>query len=84
MFNCIEVPKLTAFPVEGNTGTMGGLLSHEYHYPADIGEDEILTCKSCGYTANIQVSGREKCPQCEAVDNIKITHGIEVSHLQLY
>ncbi len=38
--------------VEADTGAIGGTLSHEFMVPADNGEDEILTCDSCGYAAN--------------------------------
>jgi len=40
--------------VEADTGAIGGSLSHEFQVLADTGEDAILTCRSCGYTANIE------------------------------
>ena len=39
-------------PVEAEAGALGGELSHEFTYPCDNGEDTILICDSCGYTAN--------------------------------
>lgn len=57
---------------------MGGMLSHEYHYLADIGEDEVITCKNCNYCANTELIGKEKCPKCDSTDSIKTSKGIEV------
>jgi len=41
-------------PVEADTGTIGGSSSHEFMVLADTGEEQIATCGSCGYTANIE------------------------------
>lgn len=41
-------------PVEADTGSIGGSLSHEFQVLADSGEDAIVSCPSCGYTANIE------------------------------
>ncbi|BFZ64905.1 hypothetical protein YB2330_006058 [Saitoella coloradoensis] len=49
LFDQIGVPYLVA---EADSGNIGGSLSHEYHYMTKIGEDTVLNCKSCGYTAN--------------------------------
>lgn len=57
---------------------MGGLLSHEYHYLAEIGEDEIVTCTKCNYSANTQLVGKEKCPKCDSSEGLKTSKGIEV------
>jgi prolyl-tRNA synthetase len=45
---------LQAFPVEADTGIMGGKYSQEFMVPADTGEDEIVFCEGCGYAANIE------------------------------
>src|SRR5580700_4394929 len=45
---------LKAFPVEADTGIMGGKFSYEFMVPADTGEDEIVFCEGCGYAANIE------------------------------
>ncbi len=42
--------------VEADTGVMGGSVSHEYMYLSPIGEDTLILCDSCGYTANRQVA----------------------------
>ena len=45
---------LKAFPVEADTGVIGGKFSHEFMVPAETGEDEVVYCESCGYAANIE------------------------------
>src|SRR5437667_4747207 len=45
---------LNAFPVEADTGVMGGKFSHEFMVPAETGEDEFVFCDACGYAANIE------------------------------
>ena len=42
--------------VEADTGAMGGQASHEYMYLSPIGEDTLLLCDACDYTANRQVA----------------------------
>lgn len=42
--------------VEADTGMMGGQQSHEFMYPSEIGEDTLLLCSACAYTANRQVA----------------------------
>jgi prolyl-tRNA synthetase len=48
---------LRAFPVEADTGVMGGKFSHEFMVPAETGENEIVSCPGCGYSANIEKAG---------------------------
>ncbi|KAJ3277090.1 hypothetical protein HDV01_000142 [Terramyces sp. JEL0728] len=38
----------------GDSICCGGSRSHEYHLISPVGEDTILTCSSCNYTANIE------------------------------
>ena len=45
---------LKTFPVEADTGVIGGKFSHEFMVPADTGENEVVYCESCGYAANIE------------------------------
>jgi prolyl-tRNA synthetase len=45
---------LKAFPVEADTGVMGGKFSHEFMVPAETGEDEVVYCEACNYAANIE------------------------------
>ena len=45
---------LKAFPVEADTGVIGGSHSHEFMVPAETGENEVVYCEACGYAANIE------------------------------
>jgi prolyl-tRNA synthetase len=45
---------LKAFPVEADTGVIGGNHSHEFMVPAETGENEVAFCEACGYAANIE------------------------------
>ncbi len=53
------------FIVQADSGAMGGSGSEEFMLPAEVGEDTILECKSCQYTANREaaVSEFETYPQ---------------------
>jgi len=68
--------------VEGDTGIMGGSLSHEYHYPAGIGEDLLLWCSECSKGRNIEVDENEESNQvCDSCSGkMEETKGIEVGH----
>jgi prolyl-tRNA synthetase len=52
-FDELKLPYLVA---EASSGDMGGDLSHEYHLPSPVGEDTVINCGSCGYTANDEVA----------------------------
>jgi prolyl-tRNA synthetase len=45
---------LKAFPVEADTGVIGGTFSHEFMVPAETGENEVVYCEACSYAANIE------------------------------
>lgn len=47
---------LPVIAVGSDSGMMGGKVSHEYMYLSPIGEDSIIYCPECGYTANRQVA----------------------------
>ena len=42
--------------VEGDSGMMGGAISHEYMAYSDAGEDEIVFCPECGYASNVETA----------------------------
>ena len=52
---------LKAYPVEADTGDIGGKFSHEFHVLADAGEDGIAFCDACGYAANLEKAERKVC-----------------------
>ncbi|MFW6180991.1 MAG: proline--tRNA ligase, partial [Spirochaetota bacterium] len=43
---------LHTVPVSAHSGTMGGSVSEEFMVPAEVGEEQIVRCPSCGYAAN--------------------------------
>ena len=51
---------LPCVAVGADSGMMGGKVSHEYMYLSPIGEDTIITCPDCGYTANRQIASFKK------------------------
>jgi prolyl-tRNA synthetase len=51
---------LPVIVVGADSGMMGGKISHEYMYLSPIGEDTIITCPACKYTANRQVATFKK------------------------
>ncbi len=72
--------------VKGDTGQMGGKLSHEYHYPVDAGQDHLLVCAKCSYGENTELrsgdgqpADRRTCPDCGA-DDVQVRRGTEVAH----
>ena len=40
--------------VEADSGNIGGSMSHEFQVLAASGEDAIVSCPACGYTANVE------------------------------
>lgn len=52
-FSHLKLPFLVA---EASTGDMGGSLSHEFHVQSTLGEDTVVTCSSCDYTANDELA----------------------------
>ncbi|KAG2207722.1 hypothetical protein INT47_011842 [Mucor saturninus] len=53
IFDRIGVPFVVA---EADSGNIGGSKSHEYHLISTVGEDTLLTCSECGYTANEELA----------------------------
>ncbi len=45
---------LNAFPVEADTGVMGGKFSHEFMVPAETGENEVAYLEDGAYAANLE------------------------------
>jgi prolyl-tRNA synthetase len=37
-----------------DSGNIGGQLSHEFHVLSDVGEDDLVSCPRCEYTANVE------------------------------
>jgi prolyl-tRNA synthetase len=47
---------LKFYQVESDPGMMGGSTAHEFMAPTPAGEDEIVLCDGCGYTANVEIA----------------------------
>jgi len=45
-------------PVEAESGAIGGDVNHEFMVPSSVGEDEFVSCPSCGYAANVEAATR--------------------------
>lgn len=67
--------------VQANTGNIGGTLSHEFQLPAEIGEDRLLVCRTCSFSANVDTLPPDQtdCPKCE-IGKFDESKGIEVGH----
>lgn len=54
IFQRAGVPEVIA--VKSDSGMIGGNVSHEYMLLADAGEDSIVLCDECGYSANMEAA----------------------------
>lgn len=61
-FNIFARCGLPVIAVGSDVGMMGGSLAHEYMYLTPIGEDTLVLCRNCGYSANRQVATFAKTP----------------------
>ena len=62
IFHCCKLPVIA---VKSDTGMMGGKIAHEFMYLTPVGEDTLLICDSCGYSANKQIAWAKKLPYIE-------------------
>ncbi len=86
---------LPCVAVGADSGMMGGKVSHEYMYLSPIGEDTIITCPHCGYTANRQVAAFRKeyfaeemkplekiaTPETKTIEDLTNLLGIDARHM---
>lgn len=54
IYKRVGIPEVV--PVFSDTGMMGGNGAHEYMLLCDAGEDKIVVCKDCNYSANMEVA----------------------------
>ncbi len=54
IFKRVGIPEVV--PVASDTGMMGGSGAHEYMLLCDAGEDKIVVCNNCKYSANMEVA----------------------------
>jgi len=66
--------------VEASSGTIGGELSEEFMILSEAGEDRVLICQKCDFSANVEKIGNQKlCPKCKG--NLVKKNSIEVGHI---
>ncbi len=68
--------KLDYLAVDADTGAMGGDVSHEFMVPNENGEDVIVKCEKCDYSANLEKA--ESAP-LESVTDITSDEQKEIS-----
>jgi prolyl-tRNA synthetase len=61
-FNIFHRCDIPVIAVKSDVGMMGGKLAHEYMYLTPIGEDTLILCDNCGYSANRQIAFFKKTP----------------------
>ena len=66
-FNIFNRCGLPVIAVKSDVGMMGGQMAHEFMYLSEIGEDTIIFCDKCKYSANRQVARFKKIPGEEEV-----------------
>jgi prolyl-tRNA synthetase len=54
IFERAGIPEVVS--VKSDSGMIGGSVSHEYMLLADAGEDSIVLCDECGYSANMEAA----------------------------
>jgi prolyl-tRNA synthetase len=84
-FNIYHRCGLEVIAVKADSGMMGGKIAHEYMYLNSIGEDTLILCDNCGYSANRQVALFKKAaslpeelkpiekvhtPECKSIEDL--------------
>jgi prolyl-tRNA synthetase len=90
-FNIYHRCSLDVVAVKSDSGMMGGKMAHEFMVLTAIGEDTLLLCSHCGYTANRQVARFHKntaapeeikptekvlTPDCKTIDDLATFLGV--------
>lgn len=73
--------KLPVLVAEASSGDMGGDHSHEYHLANSIGEDTIISCDVCDYTANDEVASARPVSASSVIPNAE---AITLAHFQVW
>ncbi|KAF4518342.1 hypothetical protein B566_EDAN007069 [Ephemera danica] len=74
IFSLLGVKYVT---VQGDATSMGGSASEEFHMLADVGEDQLTLCSSCGHGFNAELlTESQHCPSCQSSD-LQLAKGIE-------
>ena len=74
-FNIFRRYGLDVVAVESDTGMMGGTMAHEFMSLTPVGEDTLLICDSCNYSANRQIATfRKPTPTADAAAPLEEVH----------
>lgn len=69
--------------VTSNSGIMGGNISHEFILIAPSGEDSIVVCSNCGYSANREVAENIVVNNCDKlVEKLKLVHTPDIQTIE--
>lgn len=69
---------LKAIPMEADSGTIGGSISHEFAVLAESGESKIFLCPKCGWAISEEKKKSNQCLKCKT--NLEKKNCIEGSH----
>jgi len=69
---------LKAIPMEADSGTIGGSMSHEFAVIADSGESKIFICPKCNWAVSEEKKKSNQCLKCRI--NLEKKNCIEGSH----
>jgi prolyl-tRNA synthetase len=61
---------LDAVSVESDTGNMGGDVAHEFQVLTDVGEDRLIFCTKCDYSANMEKATNALAPAAAAPKDV--------------
>ncbi|KAL3312738.1 prolyl-tRNA synthetase [Cichlidogyrus casuarinus] len=80
IFSQLDIPYVKA---RATVGSIGGILSHEFHILSPFGEDKISICSSCNNAYNVeclesQTSSPSKCQECSS--SLETHSAIEIGH----
>ncbi|OGO28461.1 MAG: proline--tRNA ligase [Chloroflexi bacterium RBG_16_54_18] len=90
-FNIFQRCGLPVVAVKSDVGMMGGQLAHEFIFLTPIGEDTLMVCQKCGFSANRQVAKfckpllpqeaaleieRVSTPGCKTIDELSDFLGV--------
>ena len=79
-FTELGVPFVVA---EADSGAIGGSLSHEYHYLSSHGEDTVVTCPSCKYTANEEKAVSQALEDAEPAVDAEVEYRVSADRTTL-
>ena len=73
VFERAGIPQVVS--VKSDSGMIGGSVSHEYMLLVDAGEDSIVLCDACGYSANMEAADTiADNTGCSPVSELKKMH----------